>query len=465
MATIINTKLGESKGQSRIWLEGVRLERGGFSPSTRYELAIGERQVTIKAASQGTYTVSKRMRNGKLSPIIDLSNQRLTQAFEGVEMLRVLIRNGSIVISAHFQQGKVEQREQRLLDRLTAKLPLTTCSLYHGGGVLDKALHAGFVKTGIASTIAMAVEQEGAYIDNSLMNNPELWTDSSLVINAPIETLSYCGPAEAVDIVIAGIPCTGASKAGKAKNKLEFAESHDAAGSMFFYVLQIVQKLNPSMVILECVPDFRKTASMAVIRTVLSSLNYTVTEQVLDGSEFGAFEKRKRLCVVALSSGLPQFDFTNVVSLRTKEACLGEILEHITDDSPRWKTFDYLADKEIRDIEAGKGFRRQLLDASATTCGVVTKDYAKCRSTDPFYQHPTMPHLSRLFTPVEHAKVKAIPLEVIAGLSNTVAHQILGQSVIYPLFVALGIAIGNLLNDFGESLGRTSSIACQLATS
>lgn len=113
MTCIINTKLGESKGQSRIWLEGVRLERGGFSPSTKYELVISERKVILKVAAEGAYTVSKRKRNGKLSPIIDLSNQKLTQAFEGVEMLRVLIRDGSIIVSAHFQQGKVERREER----------------------------------------------------------------------------------------------------------------------------------------------------------------------------------------------------------------------------------------------------------------------------------------------------------------------------------------------------------------
>ena len=459
MTCIVNTKLGESKGQSRIWLEGVRLERGGFSPSTRYELVISNRKVTLKVANDGAYTVSKRKRNGKLSPIIDLSNQKLTQAFEGVEMLRVVIRAGVIIVSAHFQQGKVARREERLIERLKKNQSLDVCSLFHGSGVLDKALHAGFSKSGIASTVSVAIEIEGAYIDNSLINNPELWNDGSLVINAPIETLKYGSTAQEVDIVIAGLPCTGASKSGRSKNKLEFAESHDAAGAMFFHFLQMVQNLNPSIVIIECVPEYQNTASMAVIRSVMSSFSYTVTEAVMDGNEYGALEKRKRLCVVAITSGFKQFSFDSAVSVRAKESCLGDILEHVADDSPRWKTFDYLAAKEVRDTAAGKGFRRQLLDASAPFCGVIGRGYAKCRSTEPFYQHPTIPELSRLLTPVEHARVKGIPESVIAGLSDTVAHEILGQSIIYPLFVAIGKAVGSLLKGFLSNLSPISVAA------
>lgn len=116
-----------------------------------------------------------------------------------------------------------------------------------------------------------------------------------------------------------------------------------------------------------------------------------------------------------------------------------------------------VAAKEVIDTAAGKGFRRQLLDASAPFCGVIGKGYAKCRSTEPFYRHPTIAGLSRLLTPVEHARVKGIPENVIAGLSDTVAHEILGQSIIYPLFVAIGKAIGSLLK------GITSGFECRAA--
>ncbi|MNC80203.1 hypothetical protein D3C75_1329110 [compost metagenome] len=50
--------------------------------------------------------------------------------------------------------------------------------------------------------------------------------------------------------------------------------------------------------------------------------------------------------------------------------------------------------------------------------------------------------MSRLLTPVEHARVKGIPLEVIEGESETTAHEGLGQSVIFPKFEAVGFEIG-----------------------
>ncbi|MFT6464751.1 MAG: DNA (cytosine-5)-methyltransferase 1 [Halopseudomonas sp.] len=46
--------------------------------------------------------------------------------------------------------------------------------------------------------------------------------------------------------------------------------------------------------------------------------------------------------------------------------------------------------------------------------------------------------------------MKGIPEEVIAGESDTVAHEILGQSVIYPVFEAIGLELGVVLTSAVE---------------
>lgn len=214
---------------------------------------------------------------------------------------------------------------------------------------------------------------------------------------------------------------------------------------MFFNFLQFVEALNPAVVLIENVPEYQNTASMEVIRSVLSSLGYSLQERILDGNEFGVIERRKRLCVVALSHGIDGFELAKVQPVRTKESRIHEILEPVPLDSERWKSFDYLADKELRDKAAGKGFSRQLLTGYDEYCGTIGKDYAKCRSTEPFIVHPEQPELSRIFTPIEHCRVKGIPEELIQGLSDTVAHQILGQSVVFPAFEALALALGKSL--------------------
>jgi DNA (cytosine-5)-methyltransferase 1 len=459
MSTIINTKLADHKGYKRLWMEGAKLAREGYQPGMRYDLEIADTQVHLRVSDSGKYKVSKRERNGTVYPIIDLTAKELAEIFDGVDMLRVAIKSGSIIVSAHHQHNRVKERVNRLLDKVSTGKPLKVCSLFHGGGVLDKAIHKGLSDAGVSSKIAIAVEMEGKYLDSSLRNNPELWNDDSLVIQSPVQHVNLNRNPPQVDVVVGGIPCTGASKSGRTKNKLEHAESHKDAGAMFFTFLQFVEILNPAVVWIENVKEYQNTAGMVVIRSVLESLGYSLQERILDGCEFGVLEKRERLCMIAISDGVSEFDLEKVSPLRQKEETLGEILETIPDDSPRWKPFSYLAEKELRDKAEGKGFSRQLLTENSVSCGTIGRFYAKCRSTEPFIVNKKDPGLSRILTPREHCRVKGIPQEVIEGLADTTAHEILGQSVIYPAFQAVALELGKSLSHWAQSFASASELA------
>ena len=58
-------------------------------------------------------------------------------------------------------------------------------------------------------------------------------------------------------------------------------------------------------------------------------------------------------------------------------------------------------------------------------------------------RHPTKERFTRLLTPIEHARAKGLPEGWIqsTGLSTSRAHEALGQSVIFSMFVAVGRAI------------------------
>lgn len=88
-----------------------------------------------------------------------------------------------------------------------------------------------------------------------------------------------------------------------------------------------------------------------------------------------------------------------------------------------------LKTKHASDEAEGKGFRLQIFDHDASSIGTVTKGYAKVRSTDPKIRHPDKPDLLRQLTPAEHARAKSIPSQLADGLSKTIAHEMLGQSV------------------------------------
>lgn len=458
MTTIINTKIGESKQVARLWLEGQKLARAGVRIGMRYALVRRpgadkvervELQQVNDTYSGKAYTVSRRTRRGIEVPLIEVRTDELKEIFSS-ERVRVAIRQGRFVVTANHIDVKIRERVRKLVERLKTGEPLAVCSLFHGGGVMDKALHSGLVRSGISSFVQIGVEIEPAYLDVSLRNNPEIWSEESVAVCSDIRELDWGNNVPECDIMLGGVPCTGASRAGRAKNGLSCAEEHETAGAMFIDYLDAVKAVNPAIVIMENVPEYMSTSSMMVIRSVLTSLGYQISERILDGNDFGALERRKRMVMVAVTQGLSAFDFDYVAPVKVREPALSSVLEALPLDSGRWKAFGYLADKAVRDKAAGKGFARQLLDGSEAYCGTIGRHYAKCRSTEPFIVHPVDSELSRLLTPTEHARVKGIPEVVIAGESDTVAHEILGQSVIYPVFEAIGLELGVVLTSAVE---------------
>lgn len=448
MTTIISTRIGESKNVARLWLEGRKLERAGVRIGDRYQLVTvkGLERLELRVVNDDTrdqvFTVSKRERRGNVVPLIEIRSKVLSELFDKIERVRVAIRNGRIVVTALHLETKIRERVKRLTEKLRNGEKLATASLFHGAGVVARAIHSGLLRSGVKTFIQVGVEIEPDYLDASLANNQSIWTEDSIAINSDIREINWGSNAPSVEILEAGIPCTGASRAGRSKNKIAMAEEHSSAGALFVDFLDAVKALNPAYIVIENVPEYQKSASMVVVRSVLESLGYNLKEAVLNGNDFGALERRSRLVVVATTKGLPEFDFDQLMPVREKEGSVSEVLEDIPLDSERWKSYSYLADKAVRDKEAGKGFARQLLTGDEGHCGVIGRLYAKARSTEPFIVHPEDPSLSRLLTPREHARVKGIPEEIISGLASTTAHEVLGQSVIYPMFESIGLELG-----------------------
>ena len=452
MASIIITKVGVRKETPRIWFEGKKLEREGFSAGTSYKVDSSNKdRLVLVRGDDADRTVSSRTRKGKTSPIIDLNAKDLAHWFDVDEKLRIAIRRGKIVIQKHFSSAQMKSRLERIREKIAKDQELTVHSLFHGAGVLDTALHAGLARAGVGSYVQVAVELDRRYLDLSIESNPDLFRDDSVFIEGAVEDVKMDNPVEA-DILVAGIPCTGASLAGRAKmrdtkgeKRVYLPEEHDSAGALFFNTLRWVEMAQPAICVFENVKDYQNTASMAVIRSVLGSMGYAVQEVVLNGNDYGALENRDRLCVVATTKGLEDVvDLDGIEPTRSKPERIADVLEPIALDDLRWKSYDYLREKEKRDMAAGKGFRRQLYSGQEPSIATVTREYNKCRSTDPFIQHPEDETLSRLLTPREHARVKGISESLIEaeGLSVTLAHEALGQSVIFPVFEAVGFQIG-----------------------
>jgi len=453
--------LGEHRGSPRLWLQGANLAHAGFKPGVRFDVVIEAGCLKIVLSESGERIVSRKRRGETEQPVIDINNRDVLDAFIGHAAVRVVIIDTGIHVMPLASEKRRQDRLHRAWETLHEGEPLAMGSLSHGGGILSHAIHAGMYREGLDSRLLFANEIRGELLDHAREANTA-WEPETVALVAPLQELAFdrwaMSQLPGVDILEAGLPCSGASVSGRAKLKLAMPEAHPEVGHLVAPFLMFVAQVNPLVVLLENVIQYQSSASAAIMRTMLRDMGYNVHELVLKGREFGAIEDRNRFCLVAITRGI-EFDLSALEVPMVEPQLLGSVLEWVPHDDPRWSAMMGLKAKQERDIEAGKGFKMQVFDASSHRIGTITKGYAKVRSTDPKIRNCDNPELLRQLTPIEHARVKQIPERLINGLSDTVAHEVLGQSVIYEPFVAMGALIAKSLRAWCTSMKDSTSCA------
>lgn len=442
-------KIGQNKGAPRIWIEGRQPATAGFLPGVRYTVEVRRenKALILRMVSNGERVVSGKDKDGKPVPIIDLNSAELLSIFSGMEKIRVVAREGELHILPLASEARKTERLVRLKRKLMNGEALTIGSLSHGGGVLSLATHEGLAQAGIASNLAFANDIRGELLEHAAQVNPA-WSKDTIAVAAPMQEVAFdawtMNHLPACDALEAGIPCEGASLSGRAKNGTSCAEAHEDVGHLAVAFLAIIAKVNPSVVVLENVPPYQGSASMWIIRHQLRDLGYVVHETILDGAEWNTLEHRKRMCMVAVTEGI-EFDWAMLQKPDPKTKRLGDVLDPVPLDAACWSEMGYLKDKAVRDAAEGKGFAMQIVTPESEKVGTIGKGYQKRRSTEPMVQHPENPNLLRLLTPAEHARVKGINEELVKGLSATIAHELLGQSILPAPFKAAWSYLGECL--------------------
>lgn len=94
------------------------------------------------------------------------------------------------------------------------------------------------------------------------------------------------------DYLLAGFPCQPFSTAGKRNGFL------DERGGLFFTIHKILEVKKPQGLLLENVDGLANHDNGKTLKTILAALkklNYNITWRILDASEFGVPQKRKRI--------------------------------------------------------------------------------------------------------------------------------------------------------------------------
>lgn len=450
VATLVR-KLGINKGAPRLWLEGIFPARAGFLPGKRYTVSApdGELRVVLKLDETGIRLVSSKTRADQEQPVIDLNSKELLARFEGMNAVRVIMMDGEMHILPDAVEVKKIDRRKRLEAALENQV-VTIASVSHGVGVLSNAMHDGLKAAGLHPKLQWACEIREEVIEQAAKAN-NAWDDDTIALSMPLQQLALADEFTLSRlprpvILEAGLPCTAASIAGRSRKALSKAEDDETAGHLIAAFIALIARINPCVVMLENVLPYFNTASASILRTQLKELGYDVQEREMRGEEY-AIEARPRRVLVATTEGI-ELDLASMVAPDREPQTVGSILDPVAEDDPRWSAMQYLVDKQERDKADGKGFAMQVITPDATRVGTLGTGYQKCRSTEPKLAHPTDPTLMRLFTPAEHARLKGVPAELIDGVtSKTFAHELLGQSVVWPAFRQLGEHLGRALQN------------------
>lgn len=113
----------------------------------------------------------------------------------------------------------------------------------------------------------------------------------------PEEVLAKTGP---IDLLISSPECTHHTCARGAKPRSE--ESRDTA----FQVIRYAEVMKPRWITLENVVHMKPWARYDELKAELARLNYNVHEQIIDASQFGVAQRRRRLFMIAELNGNPQ---------------------------------------------------------------------------------------------------------------------------------------------------------------
>lgn len=438
--------LAKKDNNRRIWLEGEPLLRAGFQPGDFFEAVLNmdtlavtlnhipdSKEARARHARKEIRKVSRRNMGTWLKPIVDVCNADITQLFGEFARFRAQAFAGRIVFSVHPEDLKQAQREQRFKHNVKRGI-ITKGDAFLGFGIASHAIKQGFANEGLKTKQKWAVEIEARYLDVAAKNDPEAYRDAHLFC-ASVEEVEK-DLLEPVDAFSFSMPCTNHSLAGRTKKGLANAEMGDEVTALFG-VVEMIKAVNPAILISENVPQAKDSITYQLLIKELHRLGYKTHEMILDQDHSGALERRRRYWFVAYSSGLNvNVDSLMPVKRAPHHANVADILE-VQEAEGNWHDLSKLQKRETINLENGRNFKMNLVDGDSTYVSTIPRNYYKHQVSNP---HVVRSDLGayRLFTKNEHASLKNIPHHLVANASHTMAHEGLGQSIVY--FHGVGVA-------------------------
>lgn len=234
------------------------------------------------------------------------------------------------------------------------------------------------------------------------------------------------------DILLAGFPCQSFSVLGAKRG------FNDQRGQLFFEIVKILKTKQPSVFLLENVPNLlsiEKGKVFEIIKTELQEAGYKISYTILSGKDFGVPQNRRRVYIVGYLDHKIDFVFPEPLNIKTS---LGDILEK------NWDSDCVLTDKKWNYYkERSERGRETLRNLVAIKIFNDKSEYA--RTLVAGYLHQSNHMLienpggnPRRLTPRECARLQGFPEAfVIDKVSKWQIYKQLGNSVCVPVIKAI----------------------------
>lgn len=158
--------------------------------------------------------------------------------------------------------------------------------LFSGAG----GLSLGLEKAGLFPKLAL--DKDTSSLKTYAFNRPYL--NSNQILNEDIKVIAKEHDFFKIPLVVGGPPCQGFSNANKQKKE------NDDRNSLYKFYVQTVKKSNPDIFLLENVEGILK--SVNIIEQDFLNIGYTLKPFLLNTSEFGFAQNRKRVFLVGISN-------------------------------------------------------------------------------------------------------------------------------------------------------------------
>lgn len=257
------------------------------------------------------------------------------------------------------------------------------------------------------------------------------------------------------DILCAGFPCQSFSISGKQKG------FEDTRGTLFFDVVRIVDYHKPKILFLENVGNLKnhdKGRTFKIIKNTLRSIGYNVYYDILNASNFGVPQARKRIYIIAIRKDIDNHNFkfpqeTNeLISIKNillpNEECEDLMLKKEYDlDLDKVKKFNKIQNRPLRIGTVNKGGQGdRIYSENGHAITLSAEGGGNGARTGLYYIDKKI----RKLHPRETARLMGFPEDYILNPSINQAHKQFGNSVIVDMIQYITKEIVNDGSVFNE---------------